>query len=131
MASTLYPEPTPQTAECLNLMGVCYEKCGDYKQALEKKLSAHEMRKKLFADDPYSLDLAESYHSLAVTYDSQNEFETAHKYKMDAFKIRKKVFGNKPNSLLASSLNNIGVSFERQGKFKGRCFFYVSIRSIR
>ena len=124
MVSSIYSEPTPQAAECLNLIGVCYEKCGDYKRALENKLSAHDMRAKLFANDPYSLELAESYHSLAVTYDSLNEFETAHKYKMDALKIRKKCFGNKPNSLLASSLNNIGVSFERQGKLKGDCFFF-------
>jgi len=120
MLTELYAnEPTPQAADCLNSMGVCYEKCGDYSRALENKLAALEMRKKLCADDANSLDLAESYHSLAVTYDSLNDFDTAHKYKYAALEIRKKHFGSKPNSLLASSLNNIGVSFERKGQLKG------------
>ena len=118
MATTLYTEPTPQTANCLNSIGTCYQKCGDLKNALEHKLAAYEMRKKVFENDEYSLDLADSMHSLAITYDSLNEFEKAQKLKLDSLRIREKHFKNKPSDILASNYNNIGVSYEKMGELK-------------
>jgi len=85
---------------------------GDENKALEYKLKAYKMRKKLYdSDHP---DLAQSLNSLAVIYKRLGDENKALEYELKAYEMKKKLCDS-DHPDLAQSLNGLAVSFSNFG----------------
>jgi tetratricopeptide (TPR) repeat protein len=81
----------PDIAKTLNNIGSCHEGSGDLAMALEFKLRALDMRKRLYKEDMMHPDLASSYTNLSLTYFSLGDHARSAEFKLKALEIKKSI----------------------------------------
>ena len=99
---------TAPLATVYNNLGYAYGYLGDHKNALEFKLKALGIRKKVLPPD--HPDLAISYGNVGTTYGDLGDHNKALEFKLKALEIQKKVLPPE-HPTLAASYNNVGITY--------------------
>lgn len=130
MRSNLYAgKQNPELSECLNLIGVCYERNGEPYLAYTYHTKAYEMRLALFGNKHF--DVAESLNNLGVCSYMLNSNKKAQSYFEEAYKMKLEL-GEKENCAeIADSLMNLAQVNLKIGDFKKALNLFEKTLKIR
>lgn len=114
MHRILFPQGSPEVANCLNSLAVCLKSQGKVSEAEPIYLEALEMNRKLYKnDDP---NLATSMCNVANFYTLQGKLSEAEKLYKESLEMRKRIY-KKVHPDLANGLSNLAVFYLNQSKY--------------
>lgn len=114
MNRILFPQGSPEVANCLNSLAVCLKSQGKLNDAEPIYLEALEMNRRLYKnDDP---NLATSMCNVANFYTLQGKLSDAEKLYKESLEMRKRIYKN-VHPDLANGLSNLAVFYLNQSKY--------------
>ncbi len=114
----------PGYAWALNLKGSLHESTGDYENALQMCLDAHELA--VNGRDPETI--AETSSQLGLIYTRLSNYHKASEHYFESLRIREEM---KDEKAMASSLNRIGMIMRLTGRYDESLGYYFRSLEIR
>jgi preprotein translocase subunit SecA/nephrocystin-3 len=123
-----YKPDSEEIAAGYNNLGYTYDELGDYEQALECKLKALGICRRILGSD--HLNLATVYDNVGLSYGAMGDYDRALEHHLKALSIFEGALGEN-HQLLATSYSNMGVAYGNLGEHEKALEYNLKAIAIR
>lgn len=126
---TLQKGDHPEVSKSLYEVGLIYDKLNQYNNAINYKLQALEMTRRIYTEN--SIECANLLYSLSLTYNDWGKYESAIDCCSKALKIQQNCYMGNDNFEIANSLYSLGVSYDGLGDIEQSLNFKLKALNVK